>query len=118
MVLTTHDFRSHVPGSAARVLTVFRRPNPCDAHVGDAAVASAFHDHIFRFNVSMYDPIVMHILQSDNDTRNHELSLTLTEPLPFPDMISQIPSSQQVTSQVQIFHILKCIVHVDEKGVF
>ena len=117
MVLSAHDFRSHVAGRATSVLGVLRRPYPRNSHVRDSHIPRGFHHTILRLNVAMDNTIIVHVFQSDDDARDHETSFDFCEAFAPSNMEPQVAACQEVAYQVQVLFILESVVHVDEEGV-
>lgn len=72
VVLSAHHLRSHVAWSARGVLGVFWLEDPCDAHVSDPHIAIAVHHQIFRFDVSVNNPMTVHVLKALDYAANHK----------------------------------------------
>ena len=64
MVLTAHHFRGHIAWCSRSVGAVICAEHFGDSHVGNSNVPIFFHDDVFRLDVSMNDPLIMHILES------------------------------------------------------
>ena len=62
MILTTHDFGSHVTWSARGLLRVIRVPDTSNPEVGDVEVSSLIKDQVLWFDVPMNNTIVVNIL--------------------------------------------------------
>lgn len=63
MVLATHDLGRHVAWGAGGFLGVVGAPDPGDAEVSEAQVASLVEDEVFRLNVSVQDAFLVDVLQ-------------------------------------------------------
>lgn len=62
VILATHDFRSHIARSARGFLGVVRAPDPGDAEVSEAQVATLVKDEVFRLDVSVKDAFLVDVL--------------------------------------------------------
>jgi len=72
----------------------------------------------------MNDPVVVHVLQSDNHACEHEFCvdetqaltcLLLVELLLLANVVAKVASIHQVAHEVQVLSILERIVHVYEE---
>lgn len=117
MILSTHDLRSHISRRSWRVLRILRCPLSRDTKVGDSHVTVRIHEQVLRFNISMNDTVVVHVLKTDYAASNEEFGLLLWKPLYLTMMVTKIAASDQIGNQIQIFVVLKRIEHVDEEGV-
>lgn len=115
MILATHHFRCHIAGRARGILAILWFKNLGDSHISDANVAILFHDDVLRFDVTMDNSLVMHVLQAEHHACNHELCLWLCEPSTLADVVSQVTSCEQIRDQVQVFTVLEGIINVDEE---
>ena len=82
MILSAHNFGSHISWRSARILRVLRSPDSGDAEVGDSQVAYlrsvrgstiGVEDEIFGLDVAVDNSVRVDILQSKHDTRYKEL---------------------------------------------
>lgn len=115
MVLPAHDFRCHVTRCATRISTVVRLHYSRNTQVRDPQESLIIKHQILRLDISMDDVIEMQELQSNDHTSYEKLGLIFSESPPATHMIPQIPTDQQIHDQIQIFPVLECIGHVDDK---
>ena len=66
----------------------------------------------------MYDPILMKILQAEDDRANKEFDDMLLELLMNSDLKAKVTSWHVVHDQVKIESVLKGIDHIDNEGMF
>ena len=97
-------------------MAVFGLPDFGYSHISDPTIAGVLHDDILGFDVAVDYTLGMHIFESTDQTSQHKLSLWLRKPPPFPNMIPQITTRQQITNQVQILAVLEREVHIHEES--
>lgn len=115
MVLPAHDFWSHVARCATSISTVIRLHYPRDTQIRNPQESLIIKHQILRLNIPMDDVIEMQELQSNDHTSNEKFGLIFSEPPPAAHMVPQIPTDQQIHYQIQVFPVLECIGHVDDK---
>ena len=97
-------------------MRVIRCPNPRDAHISDSYVAIFVEEEVFWFYISMHDPIIMHVFQTNENASNEEFRLIFAKSLALVLMISEISASYQVSHQENIFIVREGIEHVDQES--
>ena len=107
MILSTHDFWSHVSWCATRLVRVIRVPNSGNPHVRDSDIPMIIQNQILRLDVPMDYAIVVHVFETNHQTRYHEFSFLLSESPPLSNMKPQISSIHQIADQEQILPILE-----------
>ena len=60
----------------------------------------------------MDNPVVVHVLEANQDASNEKLSLLLIEALLSVMMVSEIASSHKISDQVDVFKVGERIKHV------
>ena len=64
MILSAHNFRSHIPRCSTRIAIIIRLNCPSNAHIRNSQVSSLIKDDIFRLDIPMDNIIKMQKLQS------------------------------------------------------
>lgn len=64
----------------------------------------------------MNDPIIMHILKSNNATRYEKFCLLLGELFAFIMMVAKVTARDQICDKKQILIVLEGIKHVDQEA--
>ena len=64
VILSTHNFGSHVARSATGVLGVLRVPNSGNTQVSNSQVAVLVENQVFRLNVSMEDAVLVQVFET------------------------------------------------------
>jgi len=57
------------------------------------------------------------VLQSEKHASNEKFSLLLAEPFMLRQMVSKVASSHQINDKIEIFAVLKGVIHIDEEWV-
>ena len=112
VILSAHHFWCHVARRSRGVMSVVWCPNSRDTHVGDPNIAIALQEQVLRLDVPVNNPVVVHVLEADQDASNEKLSLLLIEALLSVMMVSEIASCHKISDQVDVFKVGECIKHV------
>ena len=72
VILSAHYLRSHISRSTRSFRSVVRIPNPSNPHVRDSDIPMIIKNQILRFDISMYDSLIMHVLKSNDHITNDE----------------------------------------------
>ena len=78
----------------------------------------AIEHQVFRFDITMYDELLMYEFQGRHDTSHEKFGLILGKYVILGYMVSQITSRVQIHDQIQIIIILESILHVDYEWMF
>ena len=73
MVVPAHDFWCHVARSARSVLMVVWFKYTGNSKIGDSYVALIIKHKVLRFYISVYDALILHILEGQYHTCDKEL---------------------------------------------
>lgn len=118
MVHLADDLRGHVAGCPTGVLSVIGLGFSRDTEVCDSDVAALVEDEVFGFEVAVYDPAGVHILEAEDDTGDEKSGFNLAENAVVAEMVPHITSIAVVHDKIEILSILERADHVDEEGVF
>ena len=72
MVLSAHNLRGHVTGSATGILGVFFSVQPCDSEISDFDDPILVQHEIFRLDIPVDDLVFMQILQPSQNAGNYK----------------------------------------------
>jgi len=65
----------------------------------------------------MQDRVLVQVLQAQEHASNEKLGLLFAETAIAADMVTQVAARHQVNDEVQVFTVLKRMMHVDEERV-
>ena len=80
--------------------------------ISNLDVAASVQEKVLRLDVSVDNPVVVHVLEADQDASYEKLSLLLIEALLSVMMVSEIASRHKISHQVDVFKVSECIKHV------
>lgn len=118
MVHFADDLGGHVSGCPAGVLGVVGLDFSRDTEVCDSDIAALVEDKVFGFEVAVYDPAGVHILEAEDDTGDEESGFDFAENAVVAEMVPHISSIAVVHDKIEVLSILERADHVDEEGVF
>ena len=96
VILVAHNLWGHVPRRSTGICAILLFPHPGDSEVGQSHEALLVEHKILRFEVTMYDVIVVKVLEGQHDAGDKEFyhlnevhtCLVLLEPSHFANMKS------------------------------
>lgn len=118
MILSSHNFWSHVARSARCVFSILWVPNSCNTKVSKPEVPPLVEDQVLGLDVPVDHPLVVDVLEAEQQAGEEEPGLLLRELAMLRDVVPQVAPVEQVHHQVQVLPVLERVVHVDEEGVF
>ena len=96
MVLSAHDFGSHVSGGARRLTGIVGGENLGDSEIGQSQVAVIVKNKIFRLDVSVNYVLSVDGFESVHQTGDKKLGGVFGELAAARDVVSEIPAEQEV----------------------
>ena len=73
VILSAHNFRSHIARRARCVLRVLRVPQTCNTQIRDPQVAILVKYQVLRLDITMQDGILVKIFEAEKHAGNEEL---------------------------------------------
>lgn len=113
MILTSHYFRRHVTRRAWSVLCIILTPNSGNTKVCDAQVTITLYDEVLWLDISVYNILVVDVLETSYETCDKKSSCLLVEFTISANVVAQITSWQVVHNQVKVLSVLESVVHID-----
>lgn len=92
VILATHDLRSHVARCTRRILCVILPPDTCNTKVCDAQVTITLYDEVLWLDISVYNILVVDVLETSHETCDKESSSLLVEFTISANVVAQITS--------------------------
>lgn len=79
MILTTHDFWSHIARGTAGIVGVVLTELSRNAKISDSQIAFRVKDQVLRLDVPMDNFILVHVLQANQNVADEEFSFSLVK---------------------------------------
>ena len=118
MVLLAEDLGGHIAGGPARLLGILFLIMPGYTEISNSQISQFIQDDVLRFNISVNDVTLVKVVKCLQQAADKEFGLLLSELLLLINMVSEIPSRHVVQTYIEVFSVLKGIIHVDEEGMF
>jgi len=117
MVILAHDFRGHVPRSAAGFVAIIDIIDPlsCNTEIRKFEVALRIEHQVLGLYITVDDLMPMDSFQGMKKASTEKTGLVLGKPALSSQMKSEVSSQEQVHDQIQIFRVLECIMSVNNK---
>jgi hypothetical protein len=96
MVLSAHDFWSHIPGSPTRLLCVFWVPDPRYTEVGHLQIAFLVEHQVFRLDIPVNDAFIVDVFERVDDAGDEEACLLFGESTVTSYVVPEVASLQDV----------------------
>jgi len=113
VIFSVENLWGHVARCPACVCSVIFTPGPGNTEVGDSDVPMLVHDDVFGLYVSMNNLVLVDVLEAEDETADKELGQGLAEVFTRAEVVPQFAPREVVHYKVQVFLVLKSVVHVD-----
>lgn len=100
MVFATHDFRSHIAWGPTCIVCVTLLKLTRNSKIGYSEIPLGIQHQVLRLDVSMYDLILVDILQTDEYIGHKKLGLLLIEKPLIAQMVAKVSTIQVIHDQV------------------
>lgn len=113
MILSTHYLWSHVARCTWRVLSIIFSPNSSNTKVCDSDIPVTLNYQVFGLYVSMDYVFLVNVFETRYQTSDEKPGGLLVESSILTNVIPQVATWKIVHNQIQVFAVLKSVVHVD-----
>lgn len=92
MLFSCDNLRRHVSWSSRCILLVLRRVDSRDTHISKSEITLGIKDQILGFDITMYDIILMQILETEHDAAYKKFNDMFWKSLVFAQLETQVTS--------------------------
>jgi hypothetical protein len=113
VIFSVENLWGHVARCSACVCSVIFTPGPGNTEIGDSDVPMFVHDDVFGLYVSVYNLVAMDVLEAEDEAAYKKLGQGLAKVFTCTEVVPQFAPREVVHNKIQVFLVLKSVVHVD-----